>query len=141
MKTFLEILLIEDNEGDIFLTQQAFLDGKFPGKIHVANDGVEGLDFLYKRDKFSHAPTPHLILLDLNMPRMNGKEFLAQMKSDPKLRIIPVIMLTSSLSPKDITDCYELFVNSYVVKPFELKKYGQILGQMVDYWGDLVQLP
>src|SRR5579872_6647103 len=118
MQTSLDILLVEDNDGDVEMTQRACRDNP-TCTISVANDGIEALDFLFRRGKFPDARIPQLILLDLNMPRMNGKEFLEIVKQDPKLKIIPVIMLTSSDSTKDIHECYERHVNCYVVKPFD----------------------
>ncbi len=103
----LRVLLVEDNEGDVEMTEHAFRDGKPACAISVANNGVEALQFLSKQGHFSDAPTPNLILLDLNMPRMDGKKFLDCVKSDPKLKAIPVVMFTSSQSENDIRDCYE----------------------------------
>jgi CheY-like chemotaxis protein len=141
MRTTLEILLIEDNEGDVELTQRVFRDGKPSCNISVANDGVEALDFLFKRGNFANKPTPQLILLDLNMPRMDGKKFLEILKEDSELKAIPVIILTSSQSAKDILECYERHANSYVVKPFDAKEYADALKQIVNFWGGLGQLP
>ena len=141
MRTPLEILLIEDNEGDVELTQRVFRDGTPPCNISVANDGVEALDFLFKRGNFANMPTPQLILLDLNMPRMDGKKFLEIVKEESELKAIPVIMLTSSQSAKDIRECYERHANSYVVKPFDGKEYAEALRQIVSFWSGLGQLP
>ncbi len=141
MKTPLEILLVEDNEGDVEMTERAFRDKKPACNISVANDGIEALDFLFKRGKFPDAPAPQLILLDLNMPRMDGKKFLEVVKEDIKLKSIPVIMLTSSQSPTDIRECYERHANYYVVKPFDGKEFADAVRQVVSFWSNLGQLP
>ena len=108
MQTPLEILLVEDNEGDIEMTRRVFRDGMPACNVSVANDGAEALDFLFKRGGFAGTPTPQLILLDLNMPRMDGKRFLEMVKEEAGLKTIPVIMLTSSQSAKDIRECYNV---------------------------------
>lgn len=141
MHTPLEILLVEDNEGDVEMTQRVFRDGKPACNISVANDGVEALDFLFKRGPFASTPTPQLILLDLNMPRMDGKRFLEMVKEDAKLKSIPIILLSSSQSAKDIRECYERHASCYVVKPFDGKDYAEALRQIVNFWGGLGQLP
>lgn len=137
----LEILLVEDNEGDVEMTSRALRDSEPACNISVANDGIEGLDFLSKRGGFSDAPTPHLILLDLNMPRMDGKKFLETVKGDEKFKAIPVVMLTSSQAPGDIRDCYERHASCYVVKPFDSKKFSDTVRQIVGFWGKLGELP
>lgn len=137
----LEVLLVEDNEGDVEMTRRAFRDGKPSCHISVANDGVEALEFLHKQEKFANAPAPHIILLDLNMPRMDGKRFLEEAKSDAALKAIPVIMLTSSESPNDIRECYERHASCYVVKPFDGKKFADAVRQVVSFWSGLGRLP
>ena len=141
MRKPLEILLVEDNEGDIEMTQRVFRDGKSACNISVANDGSEALDCLFKRGNFVNAPTPQLILLDINMPGMDGKRFLELMKKEQELKSIPVIMLTSSQSPKDIQECYERHASCYVVKPFNGQEYADALRRIVDFWSGLGRLP
>ena len=137
----LRVLLVEDNEGDVEMTEHAFRDGKPACAISVANNGVEALQFLSKQGKFSEAPTPNLILLDLNMPRMDGKTFLDCVKSDPKLKAIPVVMFTSSQSENDIRDCYERHASCYVVKPFDGNEFVETVQRVVRFWRDLGRLP
>jgi CheY-like chemotaxis protein len=135
----LEILLVEDNEGDVEMTRRAF-QGHHPGcTLCVANDGLEALDLLTGRE--AGAPGPRLILLDLNMPRMDGRRFLELAKQDPRLRAIPVVMLTSSKSPADIRDCYERHASCYVVKPFDGKLFADTVRQVVNFWAGVGQLP
>jgi CheY-like chemotaxis protein len=141
MRKPLEILLVEDNEGDIEMTQRVFRDGKSACNISVANDGSEALDCLFKRGNFVNAPTPQLILLDINMPGMDGKRFLELMKKEQELKSIPVIMLTSSQSAKDIQECYERHASCYVVKPFNGQEYADALRRIVDFWSGLGRLP
>jgi two-component system, chemotaxis family, response regulator Rcp1 len=140
MQRILEILLVEDNEGDVEMTQRALRDNP-SCRLSVANNGMEALDFLHKRGEFSDAPLPNIILLDLNMPRMDGKQFLETVKGEASLKTIPVIMLTSSQSPNDIRDCYERHASCYIVKPFDGKKYFEAVRQVVSFWGELGKLP
>ncbi len=137
----LRVLLVEDNDGDVEMTEQAFRDGEPACAISVANNGVEALQFLSKQGNFSDAPTPNLILLDLNMPKMDGKRFLDCVKSDPKLKAIPVVMFTSSESENDIRDCYERYASCYVVKPFDAKEFVRTVQQIVRFWRDPGRLP
>jgi CheY-like chemotaxis protein len=139
MQTPLEVLLVEDNEGDIELTQRAFRDAS-ACNLSVTNDGVEAMDFLQKRGKFNCAPTPRLILVDINMPRMDGKKFLRTVKEDGRLKSIPVVMLTSSQSPADIRECYELHASCYVVKPFDAREFMSAVRQIVSFWNSLGRL-
>jgi chemotaxis family two-component system response regulator Rcp1 len=141
MNNGLEILLVEDNEGDVMLTQRAFHEVKPACRISVANDGIEAIDFLNKRGNFTGVPTPQLILLDLNMPRMDGKKFLEVMKLDDQFKTIPVVMFTSSESKADIRDCYQRQASCYVVKPFDCKKFMEAIKQVTDFWCNLGKLP
>jgi len=141
MPTSLDILLVEDNEGDVELTKRALRDGQPACTLGVANDGLEAMDFLMKRGRFPDAVDPDFILLDLNMPKMDGKRFLELVKEDAKLKAIPVIMFTSSQSPVDIRDCYERHASCYVVKPFDGKEFTNTVRQVVRFWGSLGQLP
>ena len=141
MPAVFEILLVEDNEGDIELTQRALREEALNCNISIANNGVEAMEFLHKQGSYEGAPTPQLIFLDLNMPRMDGKRFLETMKADPKLRVIPVVMLTSSQSESDIRDCYERYASCYVVKPFNGKEFSNTVRKVVDFWRGTGQLP
>lgn len=137
----LDVLLVEDNEGDVIAVQRAFRNGTPACNISVVNDGVEALDFLHKRESYGNVTMPQLILIDVNMPRMGGKEFLEIIKAEKKFRAIPVVMLTSSQSLADIRECYERHVNCYVVKPFDGKEFESTVKQIVNFWGTLGQLP
>lgn len=141
MQHKLTILLVEDNEGDVEMTQRAIHDSRIPCHLAVAHDGEEALDFLNKRGAFAEAPTPQLILLDLNMPRMGGKELLNNLKADPVLKSIPVVMLTSSQSPHDIRECYERHASFYVVKPFDGNEFDTALRDIVAFWSKHVRTP
>ncbi len=140
MSAALDILLVEDNEGDIEMTERVLQNDQNACSVSVAHDGLEALDFLRKKGDFINASTPHLILLDLNMPRMDGKKFLETVKQDPQLMAIPVIMLTSSQSPTDIRECYERHASCYIVKPFDLQEFAETLHQVVRFWSKLGRL-
>ena len=141
MQSPIELLLVEDNQGDVEMIKLAFRDGTPTCHIWVANDGMEALDFLHKQGKFTDAPMPQLILLDLNMPRMDGKQFLEVVKAEAELKAIPVIMLTSSQSPSDIKACYERHASCYVVKPFDVQEFSDTVRQVVRFWSNLGRLP
>ena len=142
MSPTLEILVVEDNDGDVEIIQRTLCDAKDVAcNISVTSNGAEALDLLFKRGSFAGATRPQLILLDINMPRMDGKKFLEIMKSELDLQAIPVIMFTSSQSPKDIRECYERHANGYVVKPFNITAYADALRQIVHFWTSLGQLP
>jgi len=136
-----EILLVEDNEDDVELTQLALENGKMANNLHVARDGVEGLAFLRREEPFCDAPRPDLILLDLNMPRMDGREMLAVMKADEDLKRIPVVVLTTSDAADDVLRAYNMHANSYLTKPVEFDRFVKIAAQVADYWFALVKLP
>lgn len=140
MKSF-DILIVEDNEGDVEMTQRALKTVQPPCSLTVAHDGVHALDIL-RHEPGQEAPAiPQLILLDINMPRMDGKELLAIVKSDSRLRHIPVVMFTSSESPSDIRECYERHASCYVVKPFSSRKYAEALHDVVAFWSTTSRLP
>ncbi len=137
----IDILLVEDNEGDIELTKLAFKEGKLLHRLSVAHHGVEALDYLFKRGGFESAFTPDLILLDLNMPKMDGKEVLDVIKKDDALQMIPVIVLTSSKAQLDILESYKRHANCYIIKPLTLEKFMDVARQVEYFWINLVQLP
>lgn len=129
-----EILHIEDNEGDQFLTKQAFESSSLNPNISGAFSGDEGLDFLYKRNGFENAPTPHIILLDINMPGINGHEFLAEVKANEDLRHIPIIMFTSSEAEKDIIKSYQNYANAYVKKALDFTGFQECVKAIESFW-------
>ncbi|WP_220466155.1 response regulator [Colwellia sp. 6M3] len=136
-----EILLVEDNEGDIELTREAFGDAIFRNNLHIAEDGDIALDYLYKRNGYETAVLPDIILLDLNLPSTDGKEVLQIVKSDPLLRKIPVIVLTSSEADKDVMESYDLHANWYIVKPVNASKFMKVVKDVEKFWSDIVCLP
>lgn len=137
----IDILLVEDNPGDVRLTQEAFKDGKLRNNLHVAMDGEAAMDFLHRRSQFADAPRPDLILLDLNLPRMNGREVLAAIKQDEDLKRIPVVILTTSQDEADITESYRQFASSYIVKPVSMEKFIKVVASFKQYWLSVVKLP
>jgi CheY-like chemotaxis protein len=137
----IEILLVEDNPGDVRLTLEALKDGKVLNRLHVVEDGVAALDFLYRRDPYSGAPRPDLVLLDLNLPRRNGREILAQIKTDGALKTIPVVILTSSKADEDIVRAYELHANCYISKPVGFEQFTDIVRSIESFWLTIVNLP
>ena len=137
----MNVLLVEDNEGDIELTERAFERGNLTATLSVTHNGAEAIEYLSRQGRFSDAVKPDLILLDLNMPRMGGHQFLEIVKQDEKLKSIPVIVLTSSSAPKDIRGCYERHANCYILKPFDPLKFMDMIKQVEDFWANLVQLP
>lgn len=137
----IDILLVDDDEGDVMLTRKALESGKIFNGLHVARDGVEAMDFLRQTGKHAGAPRPDLVLLDLNMPRKDGREVLFDIKQDPELRSIPVVVLTTSDSDLDITDMYGLHANCYVTKPVDLDKFTKIVKEIKHFWFSVVKLP
>jgi len=137
----IEILLVEDNPGDVRLTREALRDGKLQNHLHVACDGVEALEFLRRQARFADAPRPDLILLDLNLPRMGGKELLAIIKTSETLRQIPVVVLTTSQTEQDIVASYDLHANCYVTKPVDLDQFLKIVQTIEGFWLRVVKLP
>jgi len=136
-----EILLVEDNPVDVMLTKEAFSAGRVLNNLHVAEDGEEAMDFLYKRGKFSSAPSPEIILLDLNLPRKDGREVLAEVKQDPTLRHIPVIVLTTSEDQEDIWRSYELQANCFITKPVDMEQFTKALECLGEFWFTVIKLP
>jgi len=137
----IDILLVEDNPPDVDLTMEALQSGKLSNRIYVAGDGIEALAFLRREGEHANAPRPHLILLDLNMPRMDGRETLAEIKKDPALRSIPVVVLTTSKSEEDIARSYALQCNCYISKPVDLPRFIEVVRAIEDFWLCVVQLP
>jgi CheY-like chemotaxis protein len=137
----IEILLVEDNPGDVRLTVETFKESKIYNKLHVVSDGVEALAYLRREGKYAGAVRPDLILLDLNMPRKDGRETLAEIKADPDLLRIPVVVLTMSEAEADIVKSYDLHANSYITKPIALDKFAQIVRAIEDFWFTVVKLP
>ncbi|HTI10404.1 MAG TPA: response regulator [Puia sp.] len=137
----IHILLVDDNEGDILLTREALEEAKIVNRISVAYDGMEAIRFLRGASPFTHRDTPDLILLDINLPKMDGKEVLSIIKSDPELRRIPVIMLTTSSSEKDILTSYDNHANCYITKPVDLERFMEVVRTIEDFWISIVKLP
>jgi CheY-like chemotaxis protein len=136
-----DILLVEDNLGDVRLIQEALKDAQVANTMHVVGDGVAALDFLYRRDGFEAAPRPDLILMDLNLPRKNGHEVLGQIKQEPQLKSIPVVILTSSHAAEDIDCAYKLHANCYITKPVEFLSYTTVVRALEKFWCTIVTLP
>lgn len=137
----IEILLVEDNPGDVRLTQEVFKEGKIRNKLNVAWNGEEALAYLHREGRFAQAPRPDIILLDLNLPRKGGREVLAEIKADAKLKCIPVVILTTSQAEKDITESYNQHANCYIVKPVELDQFINLVRTIEGFWLQIVKLP
>jgi CheY-like chemotaxis protein len=137
----IEILLVEDNPGDERLTREALKEGKVYHKLHWAKDGVEAMDFLFRRGKFKDAPRPDIILLDLNLPKKDGREVLQDIKSDEMLKRIPVVVLTTSKAEEDVLRTYDLHANCYVTKPVDLEKFIVVVRSIDVFWLTVVTLP
>ncbi|MBN2055265.1 response regulator [bacterium] len=143
-KEGLDIMLVEDNQDDIILMQRAFSQNRIRNRVRIVRDGEEALDYIFHRGKYediSDCPMPGLVILDLKLPRIDGVEVLKIIKSDKKLRTIPIIMLTTSRDERDIKLCYQLGVNSYIVKPTEFDTFAGIVGEVTNYWLQLNELP
>ena len=136
-----EVLLVEDSPGDVMLTTEALEEAKLHINMSVVSDGVEALDFLYRGGPYAEAPRPDLMLLDLNMPRKDGREVLAEIKGDPDLRGIPVVVLTTSHAEQDIVRTYNLHANAYVTKPVDLEQFITIVHAINQFWFTIVTLP
>lgn len=137
----IEILLVEDSVADARLTQEAMKDTKLLNRLHHVTDGVQALDYLYKRGDYSDAQTPHLMLLDLNLPRLDGREVLAEIKQDEKLRTIPVVVLTTSDAEEDVLRSYDLHANCYITKPVALDQFIKVVQEIETFWVSIVRLP
>jgi len=137
----IEILLVEDNPADVRLTQEALKDAKVHNRLWAVQDGVEALAFLRREEPFQAVPRPDLILLDLNLPRVDGREVLREVKKDPQLRCIPTVILTSSEAEIDILKAYDLHANCYVTKPVDLDQFIKVVRSIESFWLEIVRLP
>jgi chemotaxis family two-component system response regulator Rcp1 len=137
----IQVLLVEDNPGDVRLTKEALKEGKLLNQLTVVGDGVEALSFLRKQGIYADALQPELILLDLNLPKKDGREVLAEIKADPHLRRIPVVVLTTSSSEEDILKIYDLHANCYITKPVDLEQFMGVVKSIEDFWVSVVKLP
>lgn len=137
----IEILLVEDNPGDVRLTREALRDGKVRNVLHVAEDGVEAMAFLRREGNYADAPRPDVILLDLNLPRKDGREVLAEIKADETLRRIPIVVMTTSSAEQDILRTYDLHANCYITKPVDLDQFIEVVRSIQEFWLTIVKLP
>jgi chemotaxis family two-component system response regulator Rcp1 len=139
--TAMEVLLVEDSPGDVRLTREAFTDAKVHINLHVASNGAEAMAFLTREGKYANVPRPDLILLDLNLPKKNGREVLAEIKDNPGLKSIPVVILTTSASEADILRSYRLHANCYITKPVDLEGFLNVVKSIDNFWLSVVKLP
>jgi len=137
----IDILLVEDNPGDVRLTIETLKNAKVRNKLHVARDGIEAMSFLHQEGQFSNMPRPDLILLDLNLPKKDGREMLSDLKTDPDLRRIPVVILTTSQAEEDILRSYDLHANCYITKPIDLHQFAIVVRSIENFWLTIVTLP
>lgn len=135
------MLLVEDNPGDVRLTQEALKEGRVVNHLSVVNNGMEAMDFLARRGKYANSPRPDLILLDLNLPGKDGGELLEEIKTDPELRRIPVMVLTTSTANKDMNKAYNLHANCYITKPVDLNEFVNVVRSIEHFWFHIVTLP
>lgn len=136
-----DVLLVEDDPGDVLMTREAFEDYKIANRLSVVSDGVSALEFVRKQGEYADAPTPDLILLDLNLPRMDGREVLAALKDDPELRSIPVVVLTTSEAEEDILRSYSMYANAYVTKPVDFDRFINVVRSIDEFFVSVVRLP
>ena len=136
-----QVLLVEDSEADVELTIEALQDADVPNELHVVRDGVEAMDYLHRVGIYAEADRPDLVLLDLNMPRKDGREVLAEMKEDPKLAVIPVVVLTTSAADVDVLQSYELSAAAYISKPVDYTQFLSVVHTLQDFWLAVVRLP
>ncbi|MBD2089839.1 response regulator [Microcoleus sp. FACHB-1515] len=137
----IEILLVEDSPGDVRLTQEVLQEGKIHNHLSVVADGIQALDFLHKKAPYTNTPHSDLILLDLNLPKKDGREVLEEIKSDPHLRRIPIVILTTSEAEEDIIKAYDLHANCYIAKPIDLDQFIQVVKSIEQFWLTIVKLP
>jgi len=136
-----EILLVEDNPGDIRLTKEALKEGKVKNKLYIVKDGMEALNFLKRKGEFSKVPRPDLILLDLNLPKKDGRDVLKEIKMNDDLKRIPVVILTTSKDEEDVIKTYNLHANAYITKPVDLDQFINVIKTIDDFWLSVVKLP
>ena len=137
----IEILLVEDNAGDARLAIEALKESKMRNNLHHVKDGVEAMTFLRQQSEYAGAPPPDLILLDLNLPRKDGREVLAEVKEDPELRMIPVVVLTTSQAEQDLAETYGLHANAFITKPLDLEQFINVVQAIEEFWFTVVELP
>jgi len=137
----IDILLVEDNPGDSRLAIEALKESKLRNNLHIVTDGIEAMDFLFRRGKHTQVPRPDLILLDLNLPKKDGREVLAEIKSDPDLKRIPVVILTISKAEEDVLKSYNLHANCFITKPLDLSQFVTVVKSIEDFWLTIVKLP
>ena len=141
LPAIIDVLLVEDDPRDVLMTREAFEEHKLRNTLHVATDGVEAVAFLRREGDYADAPRPGLILLDLNLPRMDGREVLAEIKADESLRTIPVVVLTTSEAEEDVLRSYDLHANAYVTKPVDFERFIKVVQQIDDFFVTVVKLP
>ena len=137
----IEILLVEDNPGDVRLTREAFKEAKVRNNLHAVGDGVKAMEFLHREGDYADVPRPDIILLDLNLPRKDGREVLAEAKRDPELRRIPIVILTTSKAEEDIAKTYDLHANCYISKPVDFDRFIEVVKTIEGFWLTVVKLP
>jgi CheY-like chemotaxis protein len=136
-----EVLLVEDNPGDVRLTREAMKEGHIESNLHVVGDGQAAIDFLQRKGVFADAPRPDLVLLDLNLPKKSGREVLAEIKQDDDLKTIPIVVLTTSKAEEDIVKTYQLHANCFITKPVDLDRFIAVVQQIESFWLEVVRLP
>lgn len=137
----IEILMVEDSPSDVFITQEALKEAKVLNNIHIVQDGVDAMAFLYKEGKYADMPRPDIILLDLNLPRKDGREVLAEIKSNGRLKSIPIVILTSSKADQDVLKAYGLHANCYITKPVDFARFKEVVQAIEHFWFTIVTLP
>jgi len=137
----IDMLLVDDNPGDVRLTQEVLRDSKLINRLCVVTDGEQAMDFLKRRSTYTGAIRPDLVLLDLNLPRKNGREVLSEIKTDPDLKRIPVVILTSSQAEEDVLKSYDMHANCYITKPVDLDQFVQVVKSIENFWVSIVKLP
>ncbi len=137
----IDVLLVEDDPGDVLMTREAFADHKVKNNLHVVDNGVDAMAFLRREGEYADAPTPDLVLLDLNLPKMDGREVLGLIKEDESLRSIPVVVLTTSEAEEDVLKSYQLHANAYVTKPVDFERFLEVVRQIDEFFVTVVKLP